>query len=166
MIEEQSFEEPKSKSQIKREMLALRDLGVQLVELPKSTLKKVPMSDTLRDAVIAAKGFKKEALRRQLQYIGSVMRSEDAEVIRQTLEALAQPQREEISAFHEIEEWRDALVGGNDELLTDLMSRFQNIDHQYLRQLVRNARRELQMNKPPKSARALFQYLKEMQQYG
>lgn len=166
MIEEQSFEEPKSKSQIKREMLALRDLGVQLVDLPKSTLKKIPMSDTLREAVTAAKGFKKEALRRQLQYIGSVMRSEDAEVIRQTLESLARPHQEEVSAFHEIEQWRDALVGGNDELLTDLMSRLQNIDHQHLRQLVRNARRELQMNKPPKAARALFQYLKEMQQQG
>ena len=162
MHEEEILEEPKSKSQIKREMQALRDLGAELVKLPKSTLLKVPMSDSLRDAVLAAKGFKKEALRRQLQYIGGIMRSENADVIRNRLDELAKPHHAEVKAFHQVEQWRDALVGGDDELLTDLMSRFNNVDHQYFRQLVRNARKEQQGGKTPKSSRALFKYLKEL----
>jgi ribosome-associated protein len=159
---EPEFEEQKSKSQIKREMQALRDLGQRLVEMPAARLEKVPMSESLREAVIEAKRLKREALRRKLQHIGVLMRAEESEVILKTLERLDQPHREEVKALHEIEQWRDELIAGDTDRLTDLVNRYENADRQYLRQLVRNAQKEREQNRSPKSARALFQYLSEL----
>ena len=153
------FEERKSKSQIKREMQALRDLGQRLVELPTAKLEKVPMSEVLHDAVIAAKRLKREALRRQLQHIGVLMREEESEVIYKTLERLDQPHREEVKALHEIEQWRDELIAGDMARLTDLFGRYESMDRQHVKQLIRNAQKERDQNRSPKSARALFQYL-------
>jgi len=156
-------EEQKSKSQIKRELQALRDLGKDLIELPEAHLRKLSLSDRVHDAVIAAKGFKREALRRQIQHIGVLLRDEDAEVICRELEGLAKPHREEVQAFHQVEQWRDALIAGDGNLLEELITRFQEIDRQYLRQLIRNAKKEREANKPPKSARLLFRYLSDLQ---
>jgi len=156
-------EEKKSKSQIKREMQALRDLGKDLIELPETTLKKLSLSDRVHDAVVAAKGFKREALRRQIQHIGVLLRDEDADLIQRERERLAKPHREEVQAFHQIEQWRDSLIAGDSNLLEELIARFQDVDRQYLRQLIRNARKERDASKPPKSARLLFKYLTGLQ---
>ena len=160
---ETDTEERKSKSQIKREMQALRDLGKQLIELPESKLDKIPLPDRLREAVLAAKRFKREALRRQIQHIGVLIREVDADVIHRALDSLARPHREEVQAFHEVERWRDALIDGDNALLEELAKRFEMADRQQMRQLVRNAIKERERNKPPKSARALFQYLSDLQ---
>ncbi|MCZ6526895.1 MAG: DUF615 domain-containing protein [Gammaproteobacteria bacterium] len=149
----------KSKSQLKREMHALRELGQQLLELSKNSLQKIPMADVLRDAILQAKRFKREALRRQMQYIGVLMRNEDAEAIQQALDNLLQPHRQQVSVFHEVEQWRDALLAGDGVLMEDLLHRFAHAERQHFRKLVRNARKEQQLNKPAKSARALFRYL-------
>ncbi|HEC15501.1 MAG TPA: DUF615 domain-containing protein [Sedimenticola sp.] len=159
---ETDTEERKSKSQIKREMQALRDLGKRLVALPESSLDKIPMPERLRAAVLAAKGFKREALRRQIQHIGALMREVDADAICRALEGLSRPHREEVQAFHEVEQWRDALIEGDGGLLEELANRFEAADRQQLRQLARNARKEREQNRPPKSARALFRYLSDL----
>jgi len=151
-----------SKSQIKREFHALHDLGRELVDLPARSLQRIPLSDSIRAEILSAKDFKMGALKRQLKHIGSMMRDEDTDAIRNALQALRQPHQQEVQAFHEIEGWRDSLLAGDDNVLDQLSERFANIDHQYLRQLLRNAKKEKAMNKPPKSARALFQYLKEL----
>jgi len=147
-------------------MQALRDLGQRLVEMPAAQLEKVPLSESLREAVVLAKRLKREALRRQLQHIGVLMRAEESEVILKTLERLDQPHREEVKALHEIEQWRDELIAGDTTRLTDLLSRYETADRQYLRQLVRNAQKEREQNRAPKSARALFQYLSELRAAG
>ncbi len=152
-----------SKSQVKREMQALRDLGEELVDLPRVSLKKFSFPERLLDSILLAQDLKREALRRQIQHIGKLLREEDDEAIRQLLSQISQPQREEIRAFHEIEQWRDKLLNGDDEQVNQAMSRFPDADRQHLRQLVRNARKERQLEKPPKSARLLFQYLKDLQ---
>ena len=152
-----------SKSQVKREMQALRDLGRELVDLPLVSLNKFDFSGTLLDSIILAQGLKREALRRQLQHIGKLLREEDDAAIRQLLSQISQPQRDEVMAFHEIEQWRDKLLDGDDEAINQAVDRFQEADRQHLRQLVRNARKERQQEKPPKSARLLFQYLKDLQ---
>jgi ribosome-associated protein len=151
---------PKSKSQVKREMQHLRDLGEELVELPPVSLKKFDFSDNLLDSITLAQSLKREALRRQLQHIGKLLREEDDVAIRQLLSQISQPQRDEVIAFHEIEQWRDRLLDGDDEAINQAVSKFQDADRQHLRQLVRNARKERQQEKPPKSARLLFQYIK------
>ena len=154
----------KSKSQIKREMQALRDLGKQLVDLPVAELNKIDLPEPLYDAIILAHGIKREALRRQLQHIGKLLREVDAAEIEQKLRHISQPQRDEVKIFHEIEQWRDRLISGNDELINQFVGRFPDADRQQLRTLVRNARKESQHNKPPKSSRLLFRYLKELKE--
>ena len=153
-----------SKSQVKREMQALRDLGRKLVDLPLVSLNKFDISESLYDSIILAHGLKREALRRELQHIGKLLREEDDVAIQQLLTQISQPQRDEIKAFHEIEQWRDKLLDGDDDVINQAVSRFEDADRQHLRQLVRNARREREQEKPPKSARLLFQYLKDLQE--
>jgi ribosome-associated protein len=159
---ESAPEERKSKSQIKREMQALRDLGKRLVELPPASFKKVELREATRDAVVAARSMKREALRRQLGRIGALMREEDAERVIRTLDQLSQPHRDEVKAQHELEAWRDNLLAGDTGLIDDLAQRYTALDRQYVRQLVRNATRERKHDKPPKSARALYKYLNEL----
>ena len=151
---------PKSKSQVKRELLALHDLGRDLVELPVKALNQIPLTEETLEAILEAKQFKMEALRRKLKHIGKLMRDEDADSIRIALDKLRQPHEKKVSEFHEVEGWRDSLLAGDDAVLGDLCERFVDIDRQHLRQLVRNAQKEKTMNKPPKSARVLFGYLK------
>jgi ribosome-associated protein len=154
--------EKKSKSQIKREFLALRDLGRELVELPDKALHQLPLSESFREAILATRQLKMEALRRQLKHIGKLLRDEDIDAIQIALENLRKPHGMEIKAFHEVESWRDALLKGDDKLLEDLCERFEKLDRQYIRQLLRNAKKEQLANKPPKSARILFRHLKEL----
>ena len=160
---EQNGQEAKSKSQLKREMQALRQLGVRLVDLPNTELAQIRMSEKLRVAISQAKTFKRSALRRQLNYIGGLMPDEDFETIRKELEGLGRPHRHQVNAFHDLERWRDSLLEGNEALLDELIQRFENADRQHLRQLIRNADKEKQLNKAPKSSRALFRYLSELQ---
>jgi ribosome-associated protein len=166
MSDEQSeiLSEEKSKSAVKRELEALKDLGRELVDLPARQLIQVTLDDTTRTAIIDAHGMKKGALKRQLRYIGSLLKNEDAAIIRTQLDRLEQPHRQQVRAHHEVEQWRDSLIAGDDLILPDLASRFADLDRQYLMQLVRNARKEQQQEKPPKSARTIFQYLKDLQE--
>ncbi|MCZ6805261.1 MAG: DUF615 domain-containing protein [Proteobacteria bacterium] len=159
IIEEQS----KSKSQIKRELHELQALGKQLVELPDKQLINIPISDKLRGAINEVKSMKHGALSRQLKYVGNLMPYEDEASIRVALDKLHQPHEDAVNKFHELEEWRDRLLRGDQVLLDELANKYANFERQYVSQLIRNAKKEQERNKPPKSARLLFKYLTEMQ---
>lgn len=153
----------KSKSQIKREMHALQELGKELVKLPKEQFSKIALPEELYDAISDARQMHKHgALKRQLQYIGKRLRSADAEHIREQLDTLAGHSKQAAAALHHVERWRDRLLDEGDAALEALVTEFPSADRQYLRQLIRNAQKEKKGNKPPKSARALFQYLREL----
>ncbi|MCK4303131.1 MAG: DUF615 domain-containing protein [Candidatus Eisenbacteria sp.] len=153
----------KSRSQIKRDMLALQQLGEQLVSLPADQIRKMALPEELHDAVLLAKRIKKRgAKHRQLQYIGVIMRRIDPEPIRQALEKTARGKRLATGAFRQIEEWRDALAAGDDDLLHVILQRFPGADRQRLGRLVRQARDERKAGKSPRSSRALFRYLQEL----
>ncbi len=160
---QESDNQRKSKSQIKREMHELQALGKQLVELSPKQLVDIPLSEKVRDAIVSARTLKHGAIRRQLQYIGSLMPKEDVASIRTMLHKLQQPHKDDVKAFHQLEQWRDQLLLGDQDLLNELASKFVNFDRQHVRQLIRNAKKEQEKNKPPKSARLLFKYLTEMQ---
>ncbi len=162
METETHTDEVKSKSQIKRELHALHDLGKQLVALSDSRLRTLGLTEPLQTAIMDARRFKRGALKRQLQYIAGLMREVDAAAVQQALDGFQRPQQQEVEALHEVEAWRDALLAGDEALLDELVRRFQHADRQHLRQLVRNANRERQLNKPPKSARALFRELSSL----
>jgi ribosome-associated protein len=153
----------KSKSQVKREMLELQSLGEQLLGLSPDQIGKIEMPEDLREAVLFAGKLKKgEPLRRQLQYIGSLMRDVDPEPIRLAFEEVKRGRRVDAQWFQTLEEWRDQLVEGREGLLEDIITRFPETDRRRLRQLVLNARKEKALDKPPLSSRALFRYLREI----
>jgi ribosome-associated protein len=79
------------------------------------------------------------------------------------LHKLQQPHKDDVKAFHQLEQWRDQLLLGDQDLLNELASKFVNFDRQHVRQLIRNAKKDQEKSKPPKSARLIFKYLTEMQ---
>lgn len=165
--QEDVLAERPNKTRIKREMLALRDLGKQMAELSPAKLAGLPVAENIVEAVTLARKLKKSALKRQFIYIEKLLRQLDEEevnAIRKALDNLHQPHREEVEKFHQVESWRDRLITGDNNLINELVARFPAAERQYLRQLVRNADREQQQNKPPKSSRILFKYLAELQQ--
>ncbi|MBU9578718.1 ribosome-associated protein [Ralstonia mannitolilytica] len=155
---------PKSKSQRKREVNALQDLGSALEALPKDKLAKVPLPETLADALREAKRITShEGKRRQMQYIGKLMRAltdEDVEAIRRVMATFVGASKAETARLHAIERWRDRLIAG-DDAVTEFIAAHPDTDVQALRTLVRNARKEVQLAKPPRSSRELFQMVKQ-----
>jgi ribosome-associated protein len=151
-----------SKTQRKREMLALQDLGETLVELPPERLARLELPEILHDAVEQARLISKRgARRRQLQYIGRLMREIDAAAIRSRLEDWNSAAARDTSRLHRVERWRDRLLE-DESVLGELLEVHPRADVQRLRALIRNARLEAQPSRPPKSARALFQALRDL----
>lgn len=152
-----------SKSQLKRESHALQEMGEELVGLPATKLAKIPMPDELAEAVALARKIKaRGGLKRQLQYIGKIMRSIDAEPIVKALDEIKNAAGKNAAKFHRLEQWRDRLINEGDVALEQLLEEFPQADRQHLRQLTRNAQAEAAKNKPPKSAREIFRYLREL----
>lgn len=162
--ENAAFTEPVSKSQLKRESEALQKLGQQLAALSTKQLGEMPLDGRLRDAIIEMQGLKANgAKRRQRQYIGRLMReAENPEAIRQAFEVLRQQDARSAARQHSLEQWRTRLLDEEDDALTELLNTHPDADRQHLRQLIRSARKERDLNKPPKSARELFRYLREL----
>ena len=97
-----------------------------------------------------------------MQYIGTLMRAVDPEPIRRFVEEAGSNSKEQSIAFHKIEKWRDELIAGKNGVLDDVVREFPEADRQHIRQLVRNALKENEKEKTPRSSRALFKYLKEV----
>ena len=149
---------------MKREVLTLQKTGERLVELSPELIKALDMPQDLRDAVLLAQTIKKHGgLRRQMQYIGAIMRTVDRTPIEKFFEDRDRGHKQAALNFQQIEKWRDDLIAGNDSLADAACRQFPVCDRQRLHQLIRNARkeREAQQSKT-KAARALFKYLKEL----
>ncbi len=151
-----------SKSEIKRDAEALKKLGEKLVELTKAKLDKIPLEDALLEAVNLAQRLQKEARRRQLQYIGKLLRGMDVEPIQAALEKLENKHQQQQAMLHKLELLRDTLVAKGDDALTDFLADYPHADRQHLRNLIRTASKEKEQNKPAKAYREIFQYLKEI----
>lgn len=162
---EQEYDRP-SKSQLKREMTALQKLGAELIAEPRERVKRVPMPEDVRDAILECQTITDhEGRRRQLQYVGKKMRTleeEEVALIRKTIDSWKQPSKAETAALHAIERRRDKLLA-DDGALTELRAQYPELDVQQMRTLIRNARREQAENKPPKAYREIFQVLKQLQ---
>ncbi len=151
-----------SKSEIKRDAEDLKQLGEKLVNLTKANLTKVPLDDSLKDAIELAQRLQKEARRRQLQYIGKLLRSIDAEPIREALEKIENKHNQQQAMLHKLEILRDELVAKGDVALTDLLNEHPSADRQHLRNLIRAAQKEKEQNKPSKAYREIYQILKTL----
>lgn len=156
-------ERPPSKSQRKRDMHALQNLGSELVKLNKKQLKTIPLPENLFIAINEIYDMPlREARRRHLQLIGKLMRSADGEAIQKALDKLQQTKGFHIQQQHLIEHWRDRLLGGEKTALKEFIDNYQEVDIQHLRQLTREAQKEKSQNKPPSHARKLFKYLRDV----
>ena len=151
-----------SKSQIKREAEALKLVGRQLVELGKKQLAQIPGSESLFHAISVAHKIqnKNEALRRQIQYIGKVLRNEDVVAINATLDKLNNKHQQLTHASIKLEKVRDELIELGDPKINELLETFPALERQKIRQLVRQANKEKKLEKPAKAAKELFAYLK------
>ncbi|WP_194762010.1 ribosome biogenesis factor YjgA [Pantoea ananatis] len=151
-----------SKSEIKRDAEELKRLGAELVDLGKNSLDKIPLDERLRNEIELAQRIKKEGRRRQLQLIGKLLRSMDVEPIRIALDKLKNRHNQQVALFHKLEMLRDRLIDEGDEAMADVIALYPQADRQQLRSMIRNAQKEKAGNKPPKSARQIFQYLREL----
>jgi ribosome-associated protein len=161
MDDNSESELPASKTRRKREMHALQDVGEQLVQLDLKRLKELDLPETLTDAVLEAKRMRKHgAIRRQMQFIGKLMRDLDAAPITQKLAAWNGLALQQTAWLHQLERWRERLLS-DEQALAELGQKFPAANLQQLRALIRNAQKERLANKPPKSFRALFQELQK-----
>jgi len=154
-------EEGKSKTQIKKEMQALQELGEELVALSAANRAKLPLDAELLDALQLADKLvrKHEALRRHIQFIGRLMRTRDLEPLQRALAVVRNTNQAATRKFHLVEDWRDKLIASNDAL-TEFVAEYPEVDVQQLRTLIRNAKKEQEKNQPPKAFRELFQLIK------
>ena len=155
---------PPSKTQRKRAMEELQALGQALVELSSDRLRRIQLPEDLLAAVRDALRMDRhdDARHRQLQYIGRVMRDVDAEPIRRALAVVRGESAEETGKLHRLERLRADLLAG-EKVLYGLTQEFPSIDLQLLRSLRRAALLEQAQGKPPRSFRAIFQLLRELQ---
>lgn len=153
---------PPSKTKIKKQMLALQDLGKTLTALSNEKLRELDLEEDLLVAIMEYKRMTKfGALNRQLQYIGRLMRDVDPAPIQAKLDAWNGVSRQHTAWLHQVEQWRDRLIEQPDAL-TELLAAHPEADAQHLRTLIRNAQKEKELLKPPKSYRELFQVLREI----
>ena len=149
-------DQPPSKTQLKREMTSLQDLGERLAELPRTKLSQLGLPEDLVTAIDDYRRFNKwEAKRRQMQYIGRLMRDIDAAPITAQLDGWSRSTRESVAGFHSAEKWRDRLLA-EPEALDAFVNQYPDADRTKLVELIGRARAERDSGKPPASSRLLF----------
>ena len=162
---DKDFEEQKSKTRVKQEMHALQDLGEKLTTLPRNLLDKCQLPEDLLQAIAEYKRIpnKRGALKRQMQFIGRLMRDIDPEPIYQVLDEEGKQAELEKRRFHRLEIIRELLLAGDTEILEVLISNNPGMDIQGIRQLIRQAGKEDSDGKPPAASRKLFAALRQLE---
>jgi ribosome-associated protein len=162
VTDEAEEELPPSKTRVKKQMHELRNLGKELTELSKDQLAQLDIPENLRDAIQEMNSINKfGAQRRQIQYIGKLMREVDPAPILAKLDTWKGRSQQHTAYMRLMERWRDRLME-SDNALTELLSAYPDADAQHLRTLIRNAHKELENNKPPKNFREIFRVLREI----
>jgi ribosome-associated protein len=155
-----------SKTQRKKTSHDLQDLGEALVAMPDDRLVDLPMDESLLDAIRVHRRTKThEARRRQMQYIGKLMRRNDPEPLREAVAAMQLGHAKDALALHEAERWRAELIA-SDDALTTWTPQFPQSDLQQLRSLIRAARKDASVSPEQRSGRAfreLFQFIRKQQ---
>lgn len=160
--DEQGYDRP-SKSQLKRDMLALQELGESLAALPVHRINQLDIPERLRDALREwSRIHAHEGRRRHAQYIGRLMRQVDPAPLRQALLDATGESRASVARMHALEDWRTRLLAEGDAALSEFLREHPGADAAALRQLVRAVRAEQAAGRPPRQFRALYQLLKDL----
>lgn len=161
--------EPKSKQQQKRDAEAVQAIGAALVKLSASQLNevfdKLDLPDNLREALLACRSIKSHgAHRRQLQYIGKLMRGIDVVPIKQLLAALKRSGQAAATQLHRTEHWRERLLTEGDTAFNEFLQNYPKTNAAQVKKLIASASREAAEHQPPRASRLLFKYLRELMQ--
>ncbi len=152
-----------NKTQIKKDMAALFALSEEMSALPAGQLKTLELPDVINKAVVEASGMAhKGARKRLLKFIAGQLHKIDAEPILEKLARIKNKSAHAVREHHVVERWRDRLIAEGNDALTALLDEQPHADRQLLRQLLRNAQKEAEAGKPPKSSRLLYRQLKEL----
>jgi len=151
-----------NKSQQKREIAALLALGKKLSKLDAVALEKLELPADLHKALLAVQSMKHGAEKRQYKLICKLLRQIDTEAFLETVSDLDSKKEEQDKNFHRTERWRDRLMAEGQDAVTEFMDRYPQADAGQIRQLVRNAHKEILQNKPHRSVRLLFRLLREV----
>ena len=152
-----------SKSQRKREAQELVNLAKEIIAMTENRFKKLPLDDDLRSAIEFARSIKPYGARkRQLMTVGKMLRLRDNGDLLDAVNNFDQKNRQANARFHLIETWRDRLIEGSDQVLSELLEQAPAANVQTFRQMIRNAKKEATLGKPPSSSRKLFKLLREL----
>ena len=161
-LDEEGFAIRPNKTQLKRELAAVRTLVVQLLELPDGEWSRLALNETTRNALREAKGMKASgAKNRLLKHIVNQLVKQDLSGIEDYFREKKERAKLETRRFHRLEEWRDRLLEEGDEALQAFMAEYPASDRQQLRQLLRAAQREQETGKPAGAGRKLFRALRD-----
>lgn len=157
-------EELISKSELKRQSKDLQKLGESLVNLTPAHFATIPLDEELQESLEIARiiNKKKDGYRRQLQFIGKLLRHRDTADIELALAKLTHHHQANNAAFHALEQARDDVIEQGDPAIQALIEKYPELDRQKLRQFQRQVKKEREKNAAPKAYRELFQYLKEV----
>ena len=158
-----SDDEYKSKTQIKQEMADLPVLGKEIMALPESIYKLLSLPSNIDEAINTAKRINSfNAKKRQMQYIGKLLRKADIDEINDKIQHYKEGRSDITKQFHQMENLRNKLLANDKATLEMLLNRYPDCDKQQLRQLIRNAQKEQKLSKPPTQQRKLFQFIKTL----
>lgn len=149
-----------SKSEIKRDAEDLKKLGDTLINLSNTNLAKIPLTADLEEAILLAQKLQKGARRRQLQYIGKLLRRMDVEPIQEALAKVENRHQLQQDMLHKIEQYRENLIAQGDAGMQTVLTEYPEMDRQQLRTLIRGAQKEQAQQKHGKAYRDLFVFLK------
>ncbi|MBI2799610.1 MAG: DUF615 domain-containing protein [Gammaproteobacteria bacterium] len=152
----------KSKSQLKRDRHALQELGRILIDLPERLLKRLPLPESLVDAIHTGRRLQRGALQRHIRHLGGLLDDADHVAIQAALDLAQTPRHAEVKTLHEIETLRDALLSDVDNGMRLLTARYPLADREKVRGLVSDALRERAAARPPQAARALFKLIAQL----
>lgn len=153
-----------NKTQLKKQIAVIFAMVEEICELAPAQIAEFELPERVEASLLdAAKMGKNAARKRLLKYVTAQLREIDTEAVAEKLARMKNRSAHAVREHHQAERWRDQLLAENsNDQLTALMCEFPEADSQYLRQLQRNAQKEAQAGKPPKSSRLLYKYLKEL----
>jgi ribosome-associated protein len=152
-----------NKTQIKKDMAVLFALSEEMSELSTAQLSFLELPENIHKAVVEVSGMPhKGARKRLLKFITGQLHKIDVEPIQEKLARIKNKSAHAVREHHIVERWRDKLIAEGNDALAELLNEQPHADRQQLRQLLRNAQKEAEAAKPPKSSRLLYRYLKNL----
>ncbi len=151
-----------NKTQIKKQIADVFAMAEEISQFSPAQMQELPLAEDIRNSLAeAGKMPANSARKRLLKYVTQQLRSQDVDSVREKLARMKNQSAHATREHHQSERWRDALLSGEPAALTHFLADFPHADGQHIRQLLRNAQKEAQTGKPPKSARQLYRYIKQ-----